>query len=180
MKYSSLLVLIFFITTTAFSQTDKEKVIATVNKNAIEGHIYFLADDLLKGRETGSPEAEIAASYLANTLRSYGVKPIPSTSSYFQEVTLQKTSPPGTFDLDINGSPYKNKVVLNAAVADFQGSPVYLGYGLEEDYKGKNVKDKLIMVRGGSNDAKDARGAFRLRKTKTELAKEAGAKGIIE
>ena len=180
MKYYSLLLLIFFITTSSFAQTEKEKVLSTVNKDVIEGHIYFLADDLLKGRETGTPEAEIAASYLANTLRGYGVKPIPATNSYFQDVVLRKTSPPKIFELVINGSPYDNKVVLNATALDLTQSPVYLGYGLEEDYKDKNVKNKLIMVRGGSNDAKDTRAAFRLRKTKMELAKDAGAKGIIE
>ena len=57
------------VLTPLFSQTEKEKVEATVSKSDIEGHIYFLADDLLKGREAGTPENKIAASYLANTLR---------------------------------------------------------------------------------------------------------------
>ena len=69
--------------------TDKEKTEATVTKSDIEGHIYFLADDLLKGRATGTPENKIAASYLANTLRGYGVKPNPKTGDYYQKMTLQ-------------------------------------------------------------------------------------------
>ncbi|MFT4851442.1 MAG: aminopeptidase YwaD, partial [Sediminicola sp.] len=68
MKYVTLLIALFSFLST-FSQSDKERVLETVKKNVIEGHIYFLADDLLKGRETGSPENKIAASYLASTLR---------------------------------------------------------------------------------------------------------------
>jgi aminopeptidase YwaD len=179
MKYFTLIIALFSFLST-FSQSDRELVLETVNKNVIEGHIYFLADDLLKGRETGSPENKIAASYLANALRGYGVKPIPSTKSYFQEVLLQKVSPPSLFELAINGSPSENKVILEASAIDFKGDAVYLGYGLEDDYKGKDVGNKLVIVRGGSLEAKDARGAFGLRKTKMKLAKEAGAKGIVE
>ena len=113
MKYFTLIIALFSFLST-FSQSDKEFVLETVKKNVIEGHIYFLADDLLKGRETGSPENKIAASYLANTLRGYGVKPISATNSYFQEVLLKKISPPTLFELAINGSPSKNKVILKS------------------------------------------------------------------
>jgi aminopeptidase YwaD len=179
MKYLTLTIALFSFLS-IFSQSDKELVQETVNKNVIEGHIYFLADDLLKGRETGSPENKIAASYLANALRGYGVKPIPETNSYFQEVLLQKLSPPKLFELTINGTPSENKVILEASAIDFKGESIYLGYGLEEDYTNNDVKNKLLIVRGGSDKAKDARGAFGLRKTKMKLAKQAGAIGIIE
>ena len=179
MRYFTLIIALFSFLS-AFSQSEKELVMETVKKTVIEGHIYFLADDALNGRETGSLENKIAASYLANTLRGYGVKPIPSTKSYFQEVLLQKVSPPSIFELAINGLPVKNKVIIEASAFDFKDDAIYLGHGLEEDYKGKDVRDKLVIVRGGSLEAKDARGAFRLRKTKMKLAKEAGAKGIVE
>ena len=67
-----------------------EKVTETISKSDIEGHIYFLADDVLKGRATGSPELKIAASYLANSFRRYGVKPNPKTGNYYQEVNLKQ------------------------------------------------------------------------------------------
>ena len=73
MKNRTLLALLLIATSTLFSQTEKEKVESTVDKNQIEGHIYFLADDVLKGRATGSAENKIAAPHQANTLRGYGV-----------------------------------------------------------------------------------------------------------
>nr|MCH9659431.1 M28 family peptidase [Bacteroidota bacterium] len=163
-----------------FSQSEKDIVLETVHKSTIEGHIYFLADDLLKGRETGTPENKIAASYLANTLRSYGVQPNPKTGDYYQKVTLEKKSPPSALELQINDENYANKVVLQASPLDFNGKGTYLGYGLEADYKGKNVAGKVVLIKGGGPDAKDARAAFGLRGKKAALAKEAGAIAIVE
>ena len=180
MKFISLLTLVVFSFISAHSQTEKQKVEQTVEKSAIEGHIYFLADDLLRGRSTGTPEAKIAASYLANTLRSYGVKPAQTSGSYYQDVFLEKSSPPKQLDFMINGKPYINKVVLEASNIDYNGDAIYLNYGLEEDYNGTDVTGKLVIVKGGSQEANDARGAFGLRNTKMEWAKKAGAIGIIE
>ncbi|MDC8005521.1 M28 family peptidase [Aureisphaera galaxeae] len=164
----------------SFSQSEKEKVIETVNKSEIEGHIYFLADDLLKGRETGTPENKIAASYLANMFRTYGVKPNPKTGDYYQKVPLEKTSPPSTLELEIDGNEIKNKVALNAQAMESNADAIYLGYGLEEDYKGKDVHGKVILIKAGSSETNDARGAFGLRGTKMELAQKAGVKAIVE
>ena len=52
-----LLLLVLIGTFSISAQSEKEKVIETVNKSDIEGHIYFLADDVLKGRATGSPDS---------------------------------------------------------------------------------------------------------------------------
>ncbi|GAB5401204.1 MAG: M28 family metallopeptidase [Aureisphaera sp.] len=167
-------------TTIGFAQSDKDKVMETVNKSEIEGHIYFLADDLLKGRETGTPENKIAASYLANMFRNYGVQPNPKSGDYYQMVPFEKTSPPSTFTLAIDGKELDDKVVLNAQETIVNGDAVYLGYGLEDDYKGKNVTGKVILIKAGSDEAKDARAAFGLRDKKMELAQKAGATAIVE
>ena len=87
---------------TLTGQTEIEKVTETVSKSDIEGHIYFLADDLLKGRETGTPELKIAASYLANAFRGYGVKPNPKTGTYYQEVNFKRVSPPEDVSMQVS------------------------------------------------------------------------------
>ena len=166
--------------TVVFAQTEKEKVIETVNKSAIEGHIYFLADDLLKGRETGTPENKIAASYLANTLRASGVKPNPKTGTYYQEFQLRKIIPPTSMTLTLNNAVYKNMVAIKSSSITFKGESLYLGYGMEADYDGVDVRGKLVIIKGGSSETKDTRGAFRLRDEKLRLASAAGAKGLIE
>lgn len=163
-----------------YAQTEKDKVLTTVNKNTIQGHIYFLADDLLKGRETGTPENKIAASYLANTLRSYGVKPNPKTETFYQEVTLLKVEPPKRVTLAIDAKEVKNKVVLKPSKMSYKGELEYVGYGLAEDYKGKKLQKKVIVIKSGGPNANDARAAFGMMEEKMALAEKAGVIGIIE
>ena len=174
------LIIILFLNTILFAQTEKEMVEETVSKSQIEGHIYFLTDDLLKGRETGTPENKIAASYLANTLRTYGAKPNPKTGTYYQEVNLTKTSPPKNVFLSINTKEYPNKVPVKANKIDYTGDAIFLGYGLEEDYKGKDVSGKIIIINGGNSEDQSVRFAYGLRKDKEKLALENGVVGIIE
>lgn len=159
---------------------EKDIVSHTVSRENIEGHIYFLADDLLKGRETGTPELDIAASYLANSFRRYGVKPNPETGTYYQEVFLQKTAPPKDVKLSWNGEQLDRKVLLQVAEIEYSGEAVFLNYGLEEDYKGMDVKGKMVVVKAGKEGAEDARTSYRSGNEKVKLAKEAGAVGIIE
>ncbi len=187
MKYFFIVFLIVLSASTLYSQSDKEMVEATVTKNKIESHIYFLADDLLKGRQTGTPENKIVASYLANTLRGYGVKPASqnilngsNTESYYQEIKLNKISPVTRLLLAIDGKELKKKVVLKPSKMEFRGEAIYLGYGLENDYKGKDVSEKIVIVRSGAPKVTDARAAFGLIEQKEQLAKQYGAVAVIE
>src|SRR5690606_27544136 len=56
----------------------------------------------------------------------------------------------------------------------------YLGYGLENDYKGKNVSEKIVIVRSGAPNITDARAAFGVVEQKQQLAIENGAVAVIE
>lgn len=162
------------------AQSEKEKVVETITKADIEGHIYFLADDLLKGRQTGTPELKIAASYLANVLRSYGVKPNPKTGTYYQEVPFNRVTPPKEASIVLNDQDLKDFVFIDAAAVKYNEDAVFLNYGLEEDYAGKDVKGKVIVVNAGSAETKDTRAAFGLRRTKQKLAQDNGVLGVIE
>ena len=172
MKYFLLTICLIAGTLTINAQTEKEKVESTITKSQIEGHIYFLADDLLKGRATGSDENKIAASYLANTFRGYGVKPNPKTGTYYQEVHLQKIAPPSESSIAINHTETSKFAILNANEIDFNGDAIYLGFGLEEDYKGKDVSNKVIIIKAGNSEDQEVRTAFRSRKEKTAMAKK--------
>ena len=180
MKQLQLLLIVLFISSGINAQTEEAKVRQTVTKEKIEGHIYFLSDDLLKGRATGTPENKIAATYLANALRSYGVKPNPKTGNYFQEVPFVKTSPPASVSININNQSLKDYAVLSAAELSVNDNTLYLGYGLESDYVNTDVKGKLLILKSGSPETKDSRAAFRLRRQKQQLAQERGAIGIVE
>lgn len=53
---------------------------------AIKAHTYFLAQDLLAGRGTGTPGADLAASYIATVCRQLGLRPL--GGDFFQNVPL--------------------------------------------------------------------------------------------
>src|SRR5690606_9580415 len=187
MKKYFLISIALFAFLNVFSQSEKEKVVSTVTKEKIEGHIYFLADDLLKGRQTGTPENKIAASYIANTLRGYGVKPVvqnamkgSNTESYFQEMKLNQISPIKRLLLVIDGKEFKKKVAVKPNKMEFTGEAIYLGYGLESDYKGKNVSEKIVIVRSGAPKVTEVREAFALIEEKEQLAQRHGAVAVIE
>ena len=177
-KLALLLTLACVFTLTA--QSEKDKVIETVSKSDIEGHIYFLADDVLKGRETGTSEFKIAASYLANSFRRYGVKPNPKTGTFYQDVKLKRVSPPKEASIEINNQVIYDYAFINAAAMTSNEDAVFLNYGLEADYAGKNVNGKVIIVKAGSSETNDTRAAFGLRRTKQKLAQDNGAIAIIE
>ena len=99
MRISTLVILLLAGSFFTQAQTDAEKVRSTISKNDIEAHIYFLVSDELRGRATGSAEIDIAASYLANNLRRYGVKPAGDDGSYYQQVKFEKVSPPESIEM---------------------------------------------------------------------------------
>ena len=59
--------------------------------DAIRAHISFLADDLLRGREPGTPEFKIAANYVASQFRRAGLGAAGDAGGYFQTVRLRTT-----------------------------------------------------------------------------------------
>ncbi len=165
---------------TISAQSEKEKVIETVNKSDIEGHIYFLADDVLKGRATGSPELKIAASYLGNAFRRYGVKPNPKTGNYYQDVKLKRVFPPSEVSIEIDTQKIEDYAFVFPSPIEAEGDAIFLNFGMEDDYKSKDVKGKVIVIKAGSADSDDTRAAFGLRSKKQQLAKDNGVVAIIE
>lgn len=179
MKRVLVLAAIGFSFAVSSAQTEVEKVNSTITEDEIKGHIYFLADDLLEGRGTGSPGNDIAASYLANTLRGYGVKPNPQTENYYQEILLKRTKIP-KMSLSINDMMQEKIVLVSLAELDYNAGLMNLNYGLKEDYTGKDVKGKLILLKGGSPEASDPISAWRNIDKKKKLAVQAGALGVVE
>ena len=180
MKTTPIFILLLFIGNLLWAQSDKDMVLETVDKSTIEGHIYFLADDLLKGRETGTPENKIAASYLANTFRKYGVQPNPLSGNYYQEVKLERTYPAKTTSMTIGGMELKNTAGLRVANMSYEGDFIYAGFGLEDNYEGLDVKGKVVLIKAGDATGGGAQKAFNLLREKRDLALEKGAIAVVE
>lgn len=160
-----------------------KKLNSQVEKRAIEAHLRFLASDELRGRDTGSPELDIAAMYIAQQFRSYGLKPAPGSESYFQQVDLVKNLVPKTASIKMGDKEYADKkdfIFLDGVDTTLTADVMYLNYGLEEDFEGKDVTGKFLIVKPGTPDKQSPREYFSITREKRKRAQENGAAGMIE
>ncbi len=171
---------LLFTGISVLAQSEAEKAASTISKSDIEGHIYFLASDELKGRETGSHELNIAAAYLANNLRKSRVIPAGDNGSYYQDVPMEKINPPKNISLKINDLEGDKFLSMSVSNMTFKGEAVYLNYGSKADFEGRDVKGKLVIVKAGTPESKDPRAKFMAGRAKRELAVSGGARALIE
>ena len=67
----------------------------SIEVKRLKKHVYYLADDAMKGRGTGSKENAAAADYIASVFKTLKLKPL-GTEGYFQnfEAKLRKVAVP--------------------------------------------------------------------------------------
>ncbi len=174
------LTVLLFTGISVMAQSEAEKAASTIHKSDIEGHIYFLASDELKGRETGSHELNIAASYLANNLRKSNVIPAGDQGSYYQDVPMEKVNPPKKISLNINDMEGTKFLGMSLSNMTFKGEAVYLNYGSKTDFEGSDVEGKLVIVKAGTAESEGLRARFMTGREKRELAMKGGASALIE
>ncbi len=164
-------------------QTDKQLTDATVNKAKIESHIYFLASDELKGRQTPSPEQQIAARYLVTQLQSYGVKPLSAYPDYLQPVAMKTVSAPTEVMVAYNDKSFRmteSTLRLEGENTNLNASAVFLNHGSPEEFKKADVKGKIVFVKAGLDKQTNPQAWFMTAQDKYKAAKEKGALALVE
>lgn len=177
------------LATTANAQPDARSA------DRIKAHVTFLADDLLQGREAGTPGFDIAAAYVASQLAQMGVKPGAADGSYFQRVpmtaarsadqgklvlTSKAGATPLTFGVDY--LPGRNPL---AATTHVSAPLVFVGYGVRngsrDDYSGLDVKGKIVVALSGAPRTfqTEERAYYGSTRTKRLAAEAKGAVGFI-
>jgi len=162
-----------------------------------KAHVTFLSDDLLEGRETGTRGHEIAARYMAAQFDLMGLKPGGENGSWFQAVNLVDTTnagPPPTLAVrgpNVNfslrqGVDTAARGPVGGGVADLVDVPmVFAGYGLVDkrlgidDYKGLDVRGKVVVRIRGVLPGIDSEAAAHLMAQGARFASERGAVGIL-
>jgi len=174
----------------------------SITPKEMKAHVYYLADDRMKGRDTPSPELDSCAAYIANQFKSYGLEGVASPDNYFQYFNLGRTSlsSPNTFFLNQAGTEKEYRIkydfvpmhnTANKKVANVK--IVFAGYGITapeynyDDYNGIDAKGKVVLIFKNEPQINDSTSIFEgLKSTdhskirvKTENALEHGAVGII-
>ena len=129
------------------------------------GHVTALADDSMRGRETGSPEHRKAAEYVVSVFQRAGLKPA-GTDGWFQPIRFRVrriNEPRSSLEL-VRGGKAERLAFGTDATINLRGSSagkvdaplVFIGYGLVspehglDDLKGLDLKGKVAVVLAGA------------------------------
>ncbi len=154
---------------------------AEVQLSEFKSHLYFLASDELRGRNTATQENMIAARYIAERFRSYGVKMAPGMDSYFQQVSLRReVTPQGASFIvgEKNFSLENDLVFYSSDNGVFEGEMIYVNYGLGDDLNDLDLKGKIVIAKAGNGDPKARLTPFTIEKQ--EAISKAGGLALIE
>jgi hypothetical protein len=145
--------------------------------------LRFLASDELMGRATTRPEVHIAARYIIEQFRSYGLKEVPGTENYVQGFKLKMITPVTSGTLTIGNKTYHIGVDLLQARGsglELTAPIVFAGFGSAAELANLDVKGKIVLTNMGENDSTKVQGAGRFRDAKQKLLFEKGALALIE
>ena len=171
---------------------------AKFDKEKAYSYIKELASDDMQGRLSGFPSGEKAEEYAKNKYQEWGLEPAGDFNTYFHEFKLSTFQAKGPSSLSIEME--KDKWIDAEYFEDYQilsfsgsnkveGEVVFVGYGIVDDelkiddYKGINVKDKIVISLYGypskySNGSVNPMEHFAIGQ-KVKNAYYRGAKGFI-
>jgi hypothetical protein len=170
----------------------------SISEAALRGHLAFLADDLLQGRESGSRGYNLAALYVAARFESIGLEPAGDSDSYYQAVPLlrnqlevesarvqitrgrKRSELLWGEDFLMRGDAARGESSVTAPV-------VFVGYGVSapelgyDDYADTEVEGKIVLTLTGAPPSfpHNQRAYYSSGRTKAEEAVARGAVGLL-
>jgi hypothetical protein len=167
-----------------------------VDPRTIEGHMAFLADDLLEGREAGTRGYDLAAAYVAAQFRGFGLTAA-TPDGYFQSVRFRTIKPrsatlavsKGTRDVVLSlGDDFLLWGDPTAASGDVAGEMIFIGYGIaapeldHDNYKGVDARGKILVYLSGvpASFPPEGQDYHSSPDLKHRIAQAKGAKAVVE
>lgn len=145
-----------------------------ITARELGAHMRFLASDLMRGRDTASPEIKIAGEYIASRLAGYGAEPAGDVENgkptYFQKfpleyLTLHEEGTTLSFSNEVGGVrrsgpalKVNHDFLVSArglASGGLEAPVVFVGHGdVDEasgtdEFKDRDVKDRFVLVLDG-------------------------------
>jgi Zn-dependent M28 family amino/carboxypeptidase len=124
----------------------------------IRAHVKFLASDLLEGRGVGTRGELLATEYLAAQFALVGAKPAGDNGTYFQKVTLVGATTGENAQLRAGSKSFRwlDEFVgvsqRQKDLSELDADAIFVGHGITapefgwDDYKGVNVRDKVLVM----------------------------------
>ncbi len=169
-KLCRLAALLLLIPTSALHAQGQADPLASITEAELRDHIFFLASDYLGGRDAREEGYMLAAEYGAIHFAAAGLQTMFTDSSgqpsFFQQVPFENAtiSPSSVMRVTIDGvetiyhfgEEFLAQQVFASGNAPITGTPVFLGYGIEEpelgwnDYEGVDLTGKIAVVAAGA------------------------------
>ena len=172
-----LLITLLFVSTAAFAQVNRS---ANITTDELSHHVNFLASDSLKGRQPGTVHDKIAAKYIRDEFRNYGLNLLGEKGYQFFEFKIFNPNFEKQTHLMVNGDKLVFGRDFSAPTANGSDSlcaeAIFVGKGDAPSYY-ENVKVRkkwaVIFYPLGTKE-------YGYLNTKpVEIAKAQGAAGII-
>jgi hypothetical protein len=175
------------------AQAPFDRGVDAIQVDALKAHVYFLAADEMKGRDSLSPEGRIAANYVASYFMRAGLKAIGERGTYFQHfpmvqqrVDLQRSYLKATILNDQGATEEKSFVIgqdytlgRNGPDATVDAPLVFGGYG-DDDLKSVDVEGKVVLLMLREPPGGDRFGGrMNIGETKSDVARKQGAAAIL-
>lgn len=170
---------------------------ADITVEELKQHVIYLASDELEGRKSGSKGNELAAHYIADQFKSYGLLPAGDNQTYFQNfnfvsdirmgqnnllaITIGEKKLQAEPDVDYTPMAFSSDTSISGPLA-------FIGYGISadtlhyDDYANIDVKGKVVIILRYSPDGKDQASRFSeytAYRKKIMIARDKGALGVI-
>ncbi len=174
-----------------------EQGLTLINRDGIEAHLKYLADDGRMGRMTGTPEYDESAAYVAGHFEEIGLEP-GGDDGWYQQVPMlvrriNVDSAKFVFHQDgvEKAQRWKEDFVMGGDTVrpetEITAEVVFVGFGIHapgmnySDYEGIDVEDKIVAAFGGAPDSfpHNERAFYSSRLTKAEEAVRRGAIGYV-
>jgi hypothetical protein len=168
-----------------FGQLAAVKQINEVNTPAVAlAPLRFLASDELMGRGTTRPEIHVAARYISETFRGFGLKEVAGTIDYFQRFEIKLQTPAATGSFKVTGNNYtvdNSLLALRGGDCNITAPVIFAKHGTEKDLESLDVKGKIVITEFGETDSTATKQSFNfLFGKKQPLLQQKGAVAIIE
>lgn len=144
-----------------------------ISGERIRAHVKFLASDLLEGRGVGVRGGDLTTEYLAAQFALAGAKPAGDKGTYFQAVPLVglETQAGAKMSAAAGGKSAEFEWLTDfvgidrrqVEAGDWEAELVFVGHGITapefkwDDYKGADVKGKVVVLFTNEPPSEDAK-----------------------
>jgi hypothetical protein len=187
--------LVFVLGSGLGAQPASKGGITSIQESALKEWLTYIASDELQGRATYSEGLGLAAGYIAEHLKQWGVKPAGDNGTYLQTVKVLsvRTNSRSSVTVEVNGQSRTFKDGEGITLPRNAGGPQtvvaervqFAGYGLSipdaghDDYAGVDAKGTAVVWLGAAAPKSIAVETRRLLSGRSRLALEKGAVATI-